>query len=176
MAATVTDLMVVNNGAPLTKAKADSESSAAHVRSYFPEALYINPEIITDKDGRASIVDPHGRFHYDVAHGDDRFHAVTARSARHVEPESLSGFLCRSRPASHADPRRSRFDSGRHLQLLGFTRRRQPASRSRTTGSRWWTMSPEKSVAGRFRPRGRIAVHPRSQTHRQIQAHAFGST
>jgi uncharacterized protein YfaS (alpha-2-macroglobulin family) len=31
---------------------------AAHVRSYFPEALYINPEIITDKDGRASIVIP----------------------------------------------------------------------------------------------------------------------
>jgi uncharacterized protein YfaS (alpha-2-macroglobulin family) len=31
---------------------------SAHVRSYFPEALYINPEIITDKDGRASIVIP----------------------------------------------------------------------------------------------------------------------
>ena len=31
---------------------------AAHVRSYFPEALYINPEIITDKDGRASIEIP----------------------------------------------------------------------------------------------------------------------
>jgi uncharacterized protein YfaS (alpha-2-macroglobulin family) len=30
----------------------------ARVRSYFPEALYINPEIITDKDGRASIVVP----------------------------------------------------------------------------------------------------------------------
>ncbi len=30
----------------------------AHVRSYFPEALYINPEIITDKDGRASIMIP----------------------------------------------------------------------------------------------------------------------
>jgi uncharacterized protein YfaS (alpha-2-macroglobulin family) len=28
------------------------------VRSYFPEALYINPEIITDKDGRASVVIP----------------------------------------------------------------------------------------------------------------------
>jgi hypothetical protein len=27
-----------------------------HVRSYFPEALYINPEIVTDRDGRASIV------------------------------------------------------------------------------------------------------------------------
>ncbi len=35
----------------------DSEQSA-RVRSYFPEALYINPEIITDKDGRASIVIP----------------------------------------------------------------------------------------------------------------------
>jgi uncharacterized protein YfaS (alpha-2-macroglobulin family) len=31
---------------------------AAHVRSFFPEALYINPEIITDQDGRASIVIP----------------------------------------------------------------------------------------------------------------------
>ena len=29
---------------------------AAHVRSYFPEALYINPEIVTARDGRASIL------------------------------------------------------------------------------------------------------------------------
>ena len=34
------------------------EAHPARVRSYFPEALYINPEIITDKDGRASIVIP----------------------------------------------------------------------------------------------------------------------
>ncbi len=33
-------------------------SSAPRVRSYFPEALYINPEIITDGDGRASIAIP----------------------------------------------------------------------------------------------------------------------
>jgi uncharacterized protein YfaS (alpha-2-macroglobulin family) len=49
------------SSAVLTKDKdgaADSGSSAARVRSYFPEALYINPEIITDKDGRASIVIP----------------------------------------------------------------------------------------------------------------------
>ena len=39
-------------------AKDAGESPSAHVRSYFPEALYINPEIITDKDGRASIVIP----------------------------------------------------------------------------------------------------------------------
>ena len=31
---------------------------AARVRSYFPEALYINPEIITDRDGRATISIP----------------------------------------------------------------------------------------------------------------------
>jgi hypothetical protein len=44
-----------------TLAKEQSEGSAspaAHVRSYFPEALYINPEIITDKNGVASITIP----------------------------------------------------------------------------------------------------------------------
>jgi uncharacterized protein YfaS (alpha-2-macroglobulin family) len=39
-------------------AKGGGETPATHVRSYFPEALYINPEIITDNDGRASIVIP----------------------------------------------------------------------------------------------------------------------
>jgi uncharacterized protein YfaS (alpha-2-macroglobulin family) len=37
---------------------ATGAAPAARVRSYFPEALYINPEVITDKDGRASIVVP----------------------------------------------------------------------------------------------------------------------
>ncbi len=37
---------------------ADSDSAPTHVRSYFPEALYINPEIITDQDGHASVVIP----------------------------------------------------------------------------------------------------------------------
>ena len=50
----ITDLEVVSSGV-LAK---ESSSPATHVRSYFPEALYINPEIITDKDGRASIVIP----------------------------------------------------------------------------------------------------------------------
>jgi alpha-2-macroglobulin-like protein len=36
----------------------DAAAPAAHVRSYFPEALYINPEIITDPDGNASITIP----------------------------------------------------------------------------------------------------------------------
>ena len=42
------------NTATLAK-KEPAGDSAAHVRSYFPEALYINPEIVTDRDGRASI-------------------------------------------------------------------------------------------------------------------------
>jgi hypothetical protein len=37
---------------------AQSAAPSAHVRSYFPEALYINPEIITDQDGAASITIP----------------------------------------------------------------------------------------------------------------------
>lgn len=46
------------------KAKASSAASAeqpgagARVRSYFPEALYINPEIITAENGEASVVIP----------------------------------------------------------------------------------------------------------------------
>jgi A-macroglobulin complement component/alpha-2-macroglobulin family protein/carboxypeptidase family protein/MG2 domain-containing protein/A-macroglobulin receptor len=46
------------NSAVLRKDKDEESSSNPRVRSYFPEALYINPEIITDKDGRASIVIP----------------------------------------------------------------------------------------------------------------------
>jgi uncharacterized protein YfaS (alpha-2-macroglobulin family) len=55
-----TDMAVLGKGVADTRErdKDSSESSAARVRSYFPEALYINPEIITDKDGRASIEIP----------------------------------------------------------------------------------------------------------------------
>ena len=55
----VMDMVALEKGAnSATLSKDESGSPAAHVRSYFPEALYINPEIITDKDGRASIVIP----------------------------------------------------------------------------------------------------------------------
>jgi hypothetical protein len=47
------------NSAILAKdQKQESGAAAPHVRSYFPEALYINPEIITDQDGVASITIP----------------------------------------------------------------------------------------------------------------------
>jgi len=45
------------NSVTVFKSKPDGPA-APHVRSYFPEALYINPEIVTDRDGRASIVIP----------------------------------------------------------------------------------------------------------------------
>lgn len=38
--------------------KDEQASLDVHVRSYFPEALYINPEIITDRNGNASISIP----------------------------------------------------------------------------------------------------------------------
>ena len=50
--------MMESNAVLLKAATGKSESATPHVRSYFPEALYINPEIITDKDGRASISIP----------------------------------------------------------------------------------------------------------------------
>jgi hypothetical protein len=37
---------------------ADHEMANVHVRSYFPETLYINPEIITDRNGMAEISVP----------------------------------------------------------------------------------------------------------------------
>ena len=39
-------------------AKVEPATPAARVRSYFPEALYINPEIVTDQNGVASIAIP----------------------------------------------------------------------------------------------------------------------
>jgi uncharacterized protein YfaS (alpha-2-macroglobulin family) len=38
--------------------KTAPQETAPHIRSYFPEALYINPEIITDAKGNASISIP----------------------------------------------------------------------------------------------------------------------
>src|SRR5215472_9984052 len=52
----VAEMAIVANSATL--AKEEEAPSGARVRSYFPEALYINPEIITDRDGRASISIP----------------------------------------------------------------------------------------------------------------------
>lgn len=51
-------VMAKNSAVLVSAANKTDGSPAVHVRSYFPEALYINPEIITDKNGRASISIP----------------------------------------------------------------------------------------------------------------------
>ena len=48
-------LLPVNSA---TLARVEIAQPAVHVRAYFPEALYINPEIITDRNGEASITIP----------------------------------------------------------------------------------------------------------------------
>lgn len=55
VAAVAEDGMAFNTA---TLAKTEPAAPAARVRSYFPEALYINPEIITDQNGAASITIP----------------------------------------------------------------------------------------------------------------------
>lgn len=54
----VPKVALARNSAVLAKDEERGPGSAPRVRSYFPEALYINPEIITDGDGRASISIP----------------------------------------------------------------------------------------------------------------------
>ena len=57
-----TQLLTLSAGAvPRMKTASASATPGAadtHVRSWFPESLYIAPEIITDRDGRASITIP----------------------------------------------------------------------------------------------------------------------
>ena len=161
------------NSQPCNTAPSATVPAAAHVRSYFPEALYINPEIITDRQRRRQHLHPHGRFHHHLAHGHDGLHHARRARQRHVQPQSLPGFLRRSRPARHAHPGRPRLHPRRRLQLLRRARRRQPATAARrlVLAGRGHRRQDRRR---RIRPRRRIAVHARSQAHRQIQADALG--
>jgi hypothetical protein len=80
----------------LAKAGPDSEEEAApaHVRSYFPEALYINPEIITDANGAASITVPVADSI--TTDGDAGFDGGGFAGHEHFFAQGFSRFLCRS--------------------------------------------------------------------------------
>ena len=56
------DLPLINRNvrekAELDASKQEGPDTNVHVRSYFPETLYINPEIITDRNGNAEISVP----------------------------------------------------------------------------------------------------------------------
>jgi A-macroglobulin TED domain/Alpha-2-macroglobulin family/A-macroglobulin receptor binding domain/MG2 domain/Carboxypeptidase regulatory-like domain/Alpha-2-macroglobulin bait region domain/Macroglobulin domain MG3 len=58
MLATELPLTRKNVSQMATVGAADNETANVHVRSYFPETLYINPEIITDRNGMAEISVP----------------------------------------------------------------------------------------------------------------------
>lgn len=57
-AAPVAPLRTATSTAVLATQQKQVAEAAARARAYFPEALYINPEIITDKDGHASVTIP----------------------------------------------------------------------------------------------------------------------
>ena len=135
---------MAQNSVTLVATEKKDEAPTARVRSYFPEALYINPEIITDARRPRQHRDPDGGFHHHVAHGDDGVHHARRAGQRHVEPQGLPGFLRRSRPAGDAHAGRPRLDPGGGLQLLGRARRRRPETCRRTTGSRWWMTPPTR--------------------------------
>lgn len=52
------DALMQNELIAAPSANARGAASAPHIRSYFPEALYINPEIVTDGKGNAEITIP----------------------------------------------------------------------------------------------------------------------
>ena len=154
------------------KDKQEAPGPSAHVRSYFPEALYINPEIITDQDGSATITIP-------LADSITTWRMAMLASTTHgalgsatVEPESLSGFLRRPRSAGHAHSRRSSVYPRGRVQLLRRARRRQPEAATGglvLAGRRCLRQVHRR----RFCTRGWIAVHSRSPAHRKVQADAL---
>ncbi len=116
-----------------------------HVRSYFPEALYINPRNHHRSERTRHHLHPDGRLDHHLAHGDDGVHDPWRARQRHVQPQGLSGFLRRSRSARHAHAGRPRVIPGSHLQLRRDARRRPSASGTRRIGFRWPKMLAEKA-------------------------------
>ena len=99
-------------------------------------------------------LDSAGRLHHHLAHGHDGLHHARRAGQRHLQPQSLPGFLRRSRPAGHAHPGRPRFHSRGRLQLLrprGDVEPATAAGRLVLAGGR----RSAKNRRGRFRPRGR---------------------
>jgi alpha-2-macroglobulin-like protein len=143
---------------------------AEHVRSWFPESLYINPEIITDKNGARHHRHPHGRFHHHLAHGHARLHHPRRARQRHLQPQSLPGFLRRPRPARHPHAGRPRFHPVAVYNYSGSRRRRLQLQAGRLVLARQ-TTSPTKPSPSN--PAAWAASQfTWKQAHRQVQAHA----
>ena len=149
--------------------KEATPAEAPHVRSYFPEALYINPEIITDANGNASISIP-------IADSITTWRmamlASTQRGALGSGTSSLKVFqdffVDLDLPVTLTQGDRVSIP----VAVYNYSGKRGEVSLSFNPkiGSRSTTI-PRKEPRRRIRPRRRLAVHIQRQAHRQIQAH-----
>ena len=149
----------------------DSARPAARVRSYFPEALYINPEIITDGNGLASISIPLAD---SITTWRMAMVASTARGALGSGASSIKVFqdffVDLDLPVTLTRATRS---PSRWPSTTTRARRGDVSLKfSRTIGSRWRATSPEKTLAVDAGRVGVVAVHHRGQPHREVQADA----
>ncbi len=165
------DFRPAHAGTWLRRRAQDSPQEAApHVRSYFPEALYINPEIITDAQGNANISIP-------VADSITTWRmAMLASTAsrrtrhRHLEPQGLSGLLRRCRSSRHAHSRRPGLSP---IAVYNYSGKPGQVS-LKLKREDWFSLdhdTPEKSVAAESGRVGCFAIHAHRHAHRQIQAH-----
>ena len=127
--------------------KTVSQEAAPHVRSYFPEALYINPEIITDAQGNANISIP-------VADSITTWRmamlaSTTVRRARHRHRRASRSFRTSSSISifPSPSPRATASPSPSPSTTTPARPARSASSSSRKTGTRSIDDTPEKSVA-----------------------------
>ncbi len=161
-----------NSAVLVTDQKQESASPSAHVRSYFPEALYINPEILTDKDGVASITIP-------MADSITTWRMAMLASTTHGALGSATSslkvfqdfFVDLDLPVTLTQGDRVSIP----VAVYNYSGARGDVQPSTSTGRLVLVGRRHRRQirSGRVLPRRWIAIHARSPTYRQIQAHAF---
>ena len=147
---------------------------APHVRSYFPEALYINPEIITDGDGRASISIPLAD---SITTWRMAMMASTARGALGSGTSSLKVFqdffVDLDLPVTLTQGDRVSIP----VAVYNYSGARGDVTLQLAEGRLVLAGRGHRGEEprGGCRPRRRVAIHHRGQPHRQIQADAGGA-
>ena len=141
-----------------------------HIRSYFPEALYINPEIVTDGSGNADISIP-------IADSITTWRmAMLASTQSGVLGTGTSSlkvfqdfFVDLDLPVTLTQGDRV------SIPIAIYNYSGKPGEVSLKLNSRGLVLSRQrhrrKIHSGGIRPRRQFAIHHQHQTHRQIQAH-----
>ncbi len=145
---------------------------APHVRSYFPEALYINPEILTDGNGNASISIP-------IADSITTWRmamlASTESGALGAASSSLKVFqdffVDLDLPVTLTQGDRV------SIPIAVYNYSGNPGKVSlQLQPADWYSLRERqrgKDRLRRIRPRRRLAIYTQRQPHRQIQAHTL---